>query len=450
MQVIFISTLSLFLIVPYTVCAQISEQLQNLSRSLYSLEQHLKTSGQARAQHFFDSPQKSIVWGQEIVQLPVLNQFAGPEYGGGASCGYQALKNAIFIPRIIFGKAALADLTSLSLAQELFSKQNPLGRWRVLVLQSMYRRVIKWVVDERLLQLLYDPRDKENLPSLPRAAQQLNQGLQDRFREKMRGFYQSVLTNKFSPDLMQKIMTEIQANTMQAPSDFPEHDRFYKKPVTKRELIDAIKNSKQTISGDIEGLEHFNFNEYVRSDEAIAQYLPRLKDTIEFGTHVPVDNKPVKYKGIAQISAALSYNISNVMNQVDYYGDWIKENQIQQIIDVEQKAGGLLYAMPVTFDGITIIENVPLLDDPRGFGENEKIREIADRYARADTFVHGFVVGLMAGIPGYPQGEEHWISLVLNKQQGKTQYIITDSGGNADRLNNPIIATLIKHLEGKA
>ncbi|MGE0009342.1 MAG: hypothetical protein AB7F19_02260 [Candidatus Babeliales bacterium] len=362
------------------------------------------------------------IWGPTIKQLHVLNQYGSADHGGDASCGYQSLKNAIYICRMLSGKAGQPQLTDLSIVQQLFNKKDPKGGWRKLVLENTYRRAIKWHIDQKLYALLISYNDVQHV-EVPLEAQHLDQKLQDRFKTKIRGFYQGVLATELSPQLVAALFSALEGQPLEAST---------KITITRALFIDAVKKSQRIMKGDIEGLENFDFVAYAKSDEALALYVP--ENTIN-AEHI---------FEISKAEALQQYNAAHPDNKFDAQGDWVNENEIGLLLKHEQQVGGLLADLPVHFDGITIIDNVPLLN--QGEGEYKEIIEIAERLAKVDDFIHAFVVGLMSGKPGSVSGSRHWITLVVHKHHGIIEYSVADSGANASRIKDGIIWTLIKHL----
>lgn len=366
-----------------------------------------------------------------ITQVPVLNQFQSAEHGGGASCGYQALKNAIYMSRSLCGMSLQEELTDLKIVQDLFNKQNPIGKWRSIILENTYKRSIKWMIDNALYRLLAtDSLVVKNIP-LPSCVENIDKKLQDRFKEKIRGFYQRVFADQLSPKLVNKVITLLQGKSTNESVDFV---------IRRSLLVTAIKETNLTMQHDIDGLENFDFESYAKSDAALSYYVP------EFKHDMPIHPSTGVYVSISKQGALSGYNKKSPMSAFDTQGDWINEGEIKKLLELERQEGGLLTRMPHQFDGITIIDNVGLLEGNGEFAPRE-VNEIANRLSKAQDFVHGFVVGLMNGRPGFVNGERHWITLVVQKNAGKIEYFVADSGGNTDRVNHPIIRTLIKHIE---
>lgn len=376
---------------------------------------------------FTQSPETNVT----ITQVPVLNQFQSAEHGGGASCGYQALKNAIYMSRFLCGMGSQEELTDLKIVQDLFNKQKPIGRWRSLILEIAYKSSIKWMIDSVLYPLLATERTIVERIPLPYAVENLDKKLQDRFKEKIRGFYQRVLADQSSPKLVDRVIATLTGKPIDASVPLR---------IRRSLLITAIKETNLTMQSDIVGLEDFDFESYAKSDIALSYYVPELR----YGQSIYPPNGFLV--SLSKEGALSAYNRKFPASTFDPKGDWINQGAIDKLLNLERQAGGLLSGLQDHFDGITIIDNVMLLNNNQEFAAGE-VAEIAKRMSKAQDFVHAFVVGLMNGNPDSVSGESHWITLAVQKKAGKIEYFVADSGSNANRVNDSIIRTLIKHIE---
>ncbi len=130
---------------------------------------------------------------------------------------------------------------------------------------------------------------------------------------------------------------------------------------------------------------------------------------------------------------------------LDILGEWLKEDDIDRLVTFERKQG-LLKDLGIEY---AVIENVPMIQDVkhREFSAYGTISEIAQKIKANNNYLHGFSVGLMGY---YGVGQAHWISLVVNKVNGKVQFIVADSL-NANRYDiakkkNDAVRILIEEL----
>ena len=124
-------------------------------------------------------------------------------------------------------------------------------------------------------------------------------------------------------------------------------------------------------------------------------------------------------------------------------GEWLKEDDIVLLAKYEQREGLLK-----DFPGIeyTVIENIPMMQtNERGFSAYGTVAEIAQKLQDNNNYIHGFSLGLMGHYSG---GAAHWISLVVNKVNGRVQFIVADSIG-ANRTNDRIVQIMIQELSKK-
>ena len=128
---------------------------------------------------------------------------------------------------------------------------------------------------------------------------------------------------------------------------------------------------------------------------------------------------------------------------LDVKGEWLKEDDIRQLIKFEKEKGQLkdLGIEYTVMENIKMMRNVKL----REFSEYRTVHEIAQKIKANNNYLHGFSVGLMGHYGG---GQAHWISLVVNKVNGKVQFIVADSlnAHRYDIAQNPVLRILIEEL----
>ncbi len=131
---------------------------------------------------------------------------------------------------------------------------------------------------------------------------------------------------------------------------------------------------------------------------------------------------------------------------LDVKGEWLKEDDIRQLIKFEKEKGQLkdLGIEYTVMENIKMMRNVKL----REFSEYRTVHEIAQKIKANNNYLHGFSVGLMGHHLVGRHGQKHWISLVVNKVDGKVQFIVADSlnANRYDLTQNLVVRILIKEL----
>lgn len=128
-------------------------------------------------------------------------------------------------------------------------------------------------------------------------------------------------------------------------------------------------------------------------------------------------------------------------------GEWLSESDIKRLVQFERDKG-FLSDRDIVGVGYTVIENIPMMQTARrDFSLYDDVSKIAQKIKRNNNYLHGFSVGLMGYYTG---GQAHWISLVVNKVNGKVQFIVADSRNkniyDLKKIQNNVVRILIEEL----
>lgn len=140
--------------------------------------------------------------------------------------------------------------------------------------------------------------------------------------------------------------------------------------------------------------------------------------------------------------------IQNMPGKQRHDTDWLQSDEVDYLIS---------HADNVSQDYITVIDDTNLL----GHDEfvTDKVRNKINRCKLANklrsNYIHAFILGTMNGCRAYEScrkalgsGNGHWITLVVQQQNGKRNYIVADSKNQVRLLGEPF-ENLIRELEGE-
>lgn len=396
-----------------------------------------------------------------LLQLNVLNQF-WQNCGGGASCGYQALKNGIVIARLIHSDLAqrmqlLYELTSISLVQALFGKVG--SDWRASVIKSRRRSIIVQVISNILhLRLLgcehiTDPRvrgenifalnyNKGSVTYLPFTPEEIALENFDQEREAYRsciGTVAELLANNMPIEAQQA--TNISVTTQEIIAAFNDALEFkgrddyrYQEPadLRRRALYNALR----------------------ANPDKIGQYFPEIADI-----QIIVNNN-----GIMEPSTRMAGSFAEGFLP----GEWLTSDEVNPLITRERASAFLngiwqnvrilcvgdqgqgslanqLRNADLYAGGVQVFAPHMTGHDTDNLYQREFIDEDVQHFADSIRGTQGqlpFVGIIILCVPG------HWITIVVNKIHGEIQYILADSVG-ASRINDARVSELIALLEGR-
>ena len=352
----------------------------------------------------------------DIEQFKVLNQFGA---GGGASCGYHALKNGILIARYFDGlegsKENLdARLNDEELVSELFGEN---GKWRNLVRTKRNKYVLQYLIGEQLKGAILKPKDYDELRNQfddPQLREEMdikiirNIVIRDAYSSKM-----SDIARKWSDEIVEKNITI--------------------KP--EKILIKTIEDEKNFSLPYLEKGYYMSKEGGLLADrnEVIA-YLKK-PGTLKYF----IDIKKLKDISFSMENLSDAYDEYNVhANEVGFArqfpgGDWLNDDEIKTLYKLENEFGGMLYKSSAHFAVIqdinapyeTIIKNAK-----KDFDENQNL-------------TYAFVLGTMS--VKYSSGMGHWFTVVVHQKEGHKKFITTDSLG-IDRTKDSIVGTLIEGI----
>jgi hypothetical protein len=343
-----------------------------------------------------------------VQQVPVLNQF-GRNAGGGASCGYQALKNACAISSMILDNHEQnwhEWLVSPEQATHLFGPVRASGRpgiWREIVMRERDKRALQYYIRTLVPVRVLD----KNL------AQQFNV-------ENIRSLF-----IRLSGDYIDRIVNQICENpdstvdiSLQSCSEWIQGH------VQDIEITDSARYGDSVSVDDIQ--------QFIRNPEIIRE-------------HIGLDAKAVITCSQAMLADARKiYNHDSCggrFSAMTFDGEWLHQGEIQNFLIGKVRQD---YAQ---------LRDVPMvvIDSTRpnvlsGYEEVNAIRSAIQERKPLPQRLYAFIVGNMrhSGVGG---SQGHWTTLVLDAQrQNQRRYLVADSaGGNA--LRGGACMDLIRYFE---
>lgn len=343
-----------------------------------------------------------------VQQVPVLNQF-GRNAGGGASCGYQALKNACAMTSMVLGNPAQnwhEWLANPEQATRLFGLARASARpgiWREIVMRERDKRALQYYIRTLVPITLID---KE-------LARQFNV-------ERIRSLFV-----KLSGDYIDTIVTRI----CEAPGS--------KIDISLQSCIDWIQAHAQ----EIEITDCTRYGDHVSADEI--QQLIRNPEIIR--GHIGFDREAVINCSQAMLTdARKTYNGDSRdgrFSAMTFDGEWLHQGEIQNF---------LIDRVRHEYDHLRDVPMV-VIDSTRsnvlsGYEEVNAIRIAIQERKPLPQQMYAFIVGNMRH-SGEGGSQGHWTTLVLDAQrQDLRRYVIADSaGGNA--LRGGACMDLIRYFE---
>lgn len=343
-----------------------------------------------------------------VQQVPVLNQF-GRNAGGGASCGYQALKNACAITSMVLGNHAQnwhEWLASPEQATHLFGPARASARpgiWREIVMCERDKRALQYYIKTLVPVTLLDEK----------LASQFNvENIRSLFI-RLNGNYIDTIVNRIC----------------EAPGSTVD--------ISLQSCIDWIQAHAQ----DIEITDSKRYGDSVSVD-AIQQFI-RNPEIIR--GHIGLDPKDVIHCSQAMLAdARKAYNDDSRdgrFSAMTYEGEWLHQGEIQNFLigRVKQEYAQLRDVPMVVIDSTR--PNVL-----SRYEEVDAIRSAIQERRPLPQQIYSFIVGNMRH-SGEGGSQGHWTTLVLDAQrQDQRRYVIADSaGGNA--LRGGACMNLIRYFE---
>lgn len=343
-----------------------------------------------------------------VQQVPVLNQF-GRNAGGGASCGYQALKNACAISSMVLGDRTQnwhEWLVSPEQATHLFgpARASSLpGAWREIVMRERDKRALQYYI--RTLIPVHELDKKQ--------AGQFNvESIRSLFI-RLSGNYIDTIVNRIceAPDSMvdislQSFIEWIQAHTQD---------------------IEITESARYGASVSVDDIQQF-----IRNPEIIRG-------------HIGLDQAAIIPCSQSMLAdARKAYNDDSRdgrFSAMTYDGEWLHQGEIQNFLigRVKQEYAQLRDVPMVVIDSTR--PNVL-----SGYEEVNAIRSAIQERKPLPQQLYAFIVGNMrhSGVGG---SQGHWTTLVLDAQRhNQRRYLVADSaGGNA--LRGGACMDLIRYFE---
>lgn len=302
---------------------------------------------------------------------------------GGASCGYQAIKNAISILQAVQANKITENLTStldINLANQLFGlaeinelilNKNEHGTWRRLIINNFRK---KSIIRLHLIQTLKLEQYFIKQDEAP------DQDIYTAIKRSIETIYQDILDQ-----FLKNNETTLIIN------------------ITNEDIVTIIKNQNPNLR-----------------QEVIEQYmLPGVN--IDIQQQIPINP------------------LFNNKQQDFIQGEWLHEDEIKFILQEEIKK----LIIPQFFNFSVFETSIKNLENEKNTIQhtapevaltykvmiNERKNMISTTFNKIQqNYIHAFILGGMS--QASPQG--HWIALVVNIIQGKIQYFILDSS-NAPR-----------------
>lgn len=419
----------------------------------------------SRAFEFFSSSVQSLASPfaekQEIAlseqcilkQLPVTNQFTS-EGGGYASCGYHALKNAIYLIQGLNNAQTLENivttLNNSAIVNDLFGQvqRNTVGKWRSIIMQQRALVAFKNYIYKKL-ELKPLTSIEENICVDVGEKHSLN-------KNKIREIFATLL-NKYAQDAASALIEGKTTSLFITPASIVEFiqntitDEVIKNIydfINEEPLVDSTNYTVIVIEPEVLP---YVLCEYLKKPETIAAYISiSLIQSFE----LTLDNSK-------EVFAAYNHNNSN---PVSLDGELLQEEEINTLKKLEKKdliqflessRKGLLHAIDCR---ITIIDdindltgahggNIDLaifnqisLKSQRGIDKAKAALENTD----IQQYIHAFIIGTAQRSTST---SGHWFVLVLYKHNDMHEYLIMDSASNTNRLYDEKVRKVISLLE---
>jgi hypothetical protein len=344
---------------------------------------------------------------QEVVvqQVPVLNQF-GRNAGGGASCGYQALKNACAITSMILGDRSQNWhdwLVNPEQATRLFGlaigSERP-GAWREIVMHEYDKRALHYYI-ERLMPIR---------------------------------LLESTLAGRFNIVNIRSLFITLRGNYIRDVVN-----RICEDPRSTINI--SLDSFIEWVSAHAQEIEITDPTRY-REDVSINEIQEFIKTRDIICGHINLDQATIIPCSLAMLADARKAYNNGSRNGHSYNGEWLHQGDIYACLGYVRREYAHLRDVPV----VAVDSRIRHTEFNDEIFEN--IRSAIREKRPLPQQIYAFIVGNMRH-SGEGGSQGHWTTLVLDAQrQNQRRYLVADSaGGNA--LRGGACMDLIRYFEGQ-
>ncbi len=329
--------------------------------------------------------------------------------GGGASCGYHALKNGIYIARALLELNTWDSVTDFAIIKNLFGI--PESTWRKSIIQNREYEVLQNYIYQQLRKNYIRPENE---------IQEQTPWVRTRDTYKIKDVYLSILQSYAKSSAL-----FITNYNLESTADKKSIKDYINRKIDERQKDNAIKNDLASYAQ--------NMNSALipgnTDDEKAATVAAYLKNNDTIRKYLNLDAAPVTFSR-TDIPQAMQTAVAAGSRGIESGGDWLNNLEIEKLVMFEKEPGHLLSTkeLPIPVD-VTVINNISRLDS----AVFQTLKDVATAYAQAKDFIHIFCLQ----IPG------HWFTLVLHKQGEHSEYFTANSTGSDVRhLAEPLIHIL--------
>ena len=336
---------------------------------------------------------------------------SGANGGGGASCGYHALKNGIYIARALLGLNTWEAVKDFTIIKNLFG--TPESSWRKIITQNREFEVLQNYIYQHLKKSYIRPENE---------IQEQTPWVRTRDTYKIKDVYLSILQNYAKSSAL-----FITRHNGLITADEKNINDYINREIHKRQASNAIKDDLASYAQ--------NKNSALipgnTPDEKAATIATYLKNNNTIRNYLNLDAAAVIFSR-ADIPQAMQAAVAAGSHGIESGGDWLNNLEIEKLVTFEKEPGQLLSTkeLPIPVD-VTVINNISSLDS----AVFQTLKKVATDYAQAQKFIHIFCLQ----IPG------HWFTLILHKNGAHSEYFTANSTGSDVR---HLAVPLIHVLEG--
>lgn len=340
-----------------------------------------------------------------VQQALVLNQF-GANSGGGASCGYQALKNACGIASTLLGTDRREWLTNRETVNQLFGparQGTAAGPWRARIIQERDKQALRYHIEH-----LMPVNDVDGIDG-----QFDVQNIRERYLGLHREYVAEIVDRLFAGEEF----IEVTANTFV--------DWLQTRPI---DIVDPTEYGTNVTADAI--------REYIRNRDTVLEYIGIEKDQVLRCSRAMLPAARKTYNGDARNTGKF--------NTITFNGEWLHGGEIDLLIrDMIRREEAPLADIP-----IHVLDSIA----PRVLEHNDDVTAVRNAIRDGHALPHqvyAFVLGNMYHDGDDTGGDGHWMTLVLDTlENNQRRYTLADSGGNAVRLYGGTCHQFIRYLEG--
>lgn len=367
------------------------------------------TNAQCATVPYFNDPQNMI--GEAVAfdnpldhahvivqQAQVLNQFSHAEINGGASCGYQALKNGCGLAGLIKGQNGGKLLTDLDVAADLFGA-DPQGLFRQKADTFRKKAALRTLLTDQLIPLApRNPAPNEDTKNMRIAYTRIIEGFLDQ--------QINIIEQGRRVDINERILT-----------NYVQHA-----PITNRFAANA---------------------QFIRNQRNIVRYVNMQNIHL---SHNNLDNAIIDYNN----------SLGDGEPQRPENGELLESNEIEQIIQTELLRRGSVLNVTIGNTPIYVIESTvrPQADNPKAQPINqleihEQMVQIRNSIHTHTALPHRLYVFIIGSADQFTRAAGHWITMTLEIANGMRRYTITDSAANHVKMFDGPAANIIRFIEGE-